>query len=240
MKKEWIVQLVALVIYYLDSIKEVSHEGVEFSATPGKDLLYILFHLTLLLAVNYILIPKLFNKKKYFLFFVSLVALIVIYGVLEEAVVERMLDPNSRGRNPVNWQSIYWFFGEIMVPLLAFMSIKFVFDNIERQKKLEEIEKNSLRNELKFLKSQIQPHILFNSLNNIYEYTLSKSDKAPELVLLLSNVLRYVLYETTTEKVPLSDELKFIEDYIELQKIQLEGRGESELCFKGVRAKGAF
>ena len=93
-------------------------------------------------------------------------------------------------------------------------------------------DRDSLSNELKFLKSQIQPHILFNSLNSLYDYTLSKSDKAPELVLQLSSVLRYVLYDTTENLVPLTTELNFIEDYISLQKMQLEGRGTIEFSIK--------
>lgn len=175
--------------------------------------------------VNYLLIPKLFYTQKYILFGISLIGLIIIFGVLEEGIVEQILTPDSRGRNAVTWQSIYWFFGEVLVPLLAFMTIKFMFDNFEKQQELERIEKNKLTSELKFLKSQIQPHILFNSLNNLYNFALSKSDKAPELILQLSNVLRYILYETTTEKVALSKELDFVTDYIALQEIQFEGRG---------------
>ncbi len=226
MKKEWIVQAIALLLHYIDTIKEVSHEGLEFTDQPGIDFLFLLYHLSLFLIVNYILIPQLFDKKKFFQFFFCLISLLIVYGVLEETVVEQILDPSGRGTNALTWQSLYWFIQENIVPLLAFMSIKFVFDNFERQRKLEQIERDSLTNELKFLKSQIQPHILFNSLNNLYDYTLSKSDKAPELVLELSNVLRYVLYETSSTLVLLSKEINFIEDYIALQKMQLEGRGD--------------
>ena len=226
MKKEWIVQAIALLLHYIDTIKEVSHEGLEFTDQPGIDFLFLLYHLSLFLIVNYILIPQLFDKKKFFQFFFCLISLLIVYGVLEETVVEQILDPSGRGTNTLTWQSLYWFIQENIVPLLAFMSIKFVFDNFERQRKLEQIERDSLTNELKFLKSQIQPHILFNSLNNLYDYTLSKSDKAPELVLELSNVLRYVLYETSSTLVLLSKEINFIEDYIALQKMQLEGRGD--------------
>lgn len=228
MKKEWIFQIIVLLLHYFDTIKEVSHEGVEFSDTMGVDFVFLLYHATLFLIVNYVLIPQLFNKNKVVLFFIALFSLLVIYGIVEETVVERILDPEGRGVDELKWQSIYWFIQEIIVPLLAFMSIKFVFDSFERQQKIEQIERDSLTNELKFLKSQIQPHILFNSLNSLYDYTLSKSDKAPELVLQLSSVLRYVLYETSEVVVPISKELSFIEDYIALQQMQLEGRGEIE------------
>jgi len=104
------------------------------------------------------------------------------------------------------------------------MAIKFVFDSFDQQQKMERIEKDRLSSELQLLKSQIQPHILFNSLNNLYHFALKKSEQVPTLILKLSNVLRYVLYEATEEKVPLIKELEFIKDYIDLQVIQYKGR----------------
>lgn len=226
MKKEWILQLVVLFIFYLESIIFLSHGEVHISDMLGVDFIILLYHALLFLFVNYVLIPKFFYKKKYVLFFLALFAAIIIWAVVEEGIIEQILAPTSRGIDPVSWKSVYFFIGDTIVPLLSFMTIKFVFDNLEHERKMEQIEKDKLGNELKFLKSQIQPHILFNSLNNLYDFTLSKSDKAPELVLGLSNVLRYVLYETTTEQVTLSKELAFVNDYIALQKMQLEGRGE--------------
>ena len=226
MKLEWLLQLVVLMLFYLDNIIEVDYQEISFSEMPGIDFLFLLYHATLFYFVNYVLIPKFFYPKKHLLFALSLVGIIVVYGVVEEGIVEQILTPNSRGRNPVDLVSIYWFFGEMLVPLLAFMSIKFMFDNFEQRQRAEQIEKDNIANELKFLKSQIQPHILFNSLNNLYNFTLIKSDKSPDLVLKLSNVLRYVLYETTAQKVTLKKEMKFVEDYVDLQEMQFEGRGQ--------------
>lgn len=229
MKKKWLVLLIVLSLVYFDNIKHISHGELHFSSTPGTDFLLLLYHLTLFLIVNYLLIPNFFYKKKFVLFFASLFGLVILYSFLEEELIEKILDPTGKGNNDFNWSSIYFFLQENMVPLLAFMSIQFVFDSFEKERQLEQIEKNSLTNELKFLKSQIQPHILFNSLNSLYDYTLSKSDKAPELVLQLSNVLRYILYETSDKLVPLAKELIFVEDYVALQKMQLEGRGKVQL-----------
>jgi len=228
MKKEWIVQFVVLILFYFDSIMYVRHHGIEWSDTPWVDFLFLLYHAILFIFVNYVLIPKFFYPKKYLLFFLALMGSIILFGIIEEGVVEKILSPDERGTNEVTWQSIYFFFQEIAIPLFALMTVKFMFDNFKQQKKLEQIEKDNLTNELKFLKSQIQPHILFNSLNNLYEFTLSKSDKAPDLVLKLANVLRYVLYETSSEKVKLSKEFKFLKDYIDLQRMQFEGRGVLE------------
>jgi len=232
MKKEWLFQLIALIIFYLDSIIEVDHHGVYISSIPGIYLLFLLYEALLFFAVNYILIPKFFYKKKYIIFFASVIGLIALFGVVEEGIVEKILTPDSRGKNDVTWQSIYWFFGEVLIPLLTFVTIKFVFDNFEHQQKLERIEQDRLINELKLLKSQIQPHILFNSLNNLYHFALNQSNEVPGLILKLSNVLRYVLYEAGDEKVSLSKELSFIKDYVDLQKIQYEGRGKIQCNIK--------
>lgn len=226
MKKEWLFQLMALSIFYLDRIIDVDHEGVSLSNQPGVELLYLLYAAILYLIVNYVLIPKYFYTKKYLLFCISLLGTVIFFGGIEEEVVEKILSPNSRGTNDLTWQSIYWYFGENLVPLLTFMTIKLVFDNFNQQRQLERITQDQLSNELQLLKSQMQPHILFNSLNNLYHFALKKADEVPELILKLSNVLRYVLYEATDEKVSLAKELAFIKDYVDLQKIQYAGRGD--------------
>lgn len=70
------------------------------------------------------------------------------------------------------------------------------------------------------LKSQLNPHFLFNTLNNIYALTRKKSDLAPEVVLKLSELLSFMLYESGTDTIPIEKEIKFLEDYIDLQKIR--------------------
>ena len=79
------------------------------------------------------------------------------------------------------------------------------------------LEKEKLEAELKFLKSQIHPHFLFNTLNNLYALTLKKSDKAPEMVIQLSNLLEYTLYSGKETEVQLTEELKQIRDILTLK-----------------------
>lgn len=76
--------------------------------------------------------------------------------------------------------------------------------------------------ELQYLKSQINPHVLFNNLNTIYSYALEKPDQAPELILKLSDNLKHVLYESNGQKVPLLKELEYIGNYLDFQKIRTE------------------
>jgi LytS/YehU family sensor histidine kinase len=86
------------------------------------------------------------------------------------------------------------------------------------------LEKEKLEAELKFLKSQIHPHFLFNTLNNLYALTLKKSDKAPEMVIQLSNLLEYTLYSGKEAEVALNEELKQIRGYIDLEKLRFGNR----------------
>ncbi|MDP4265438.1 MAG: histidine kinase [Bacteroidota bacterium] len=94
-----------------------------------------------------------------------------------------------------------------------------------------EIEK--IRTELSFLKAQFQPHFLFNTLNNIYSLTINNSQLAGKSILQLSGLLRYVLYESETEKVDLQKEIGYLQDYIELEKIRFASRMELSINISG-------
>lgn len=85
----------------------------------------------------------------------------------------------------------------------------------------QEIEQERTVAELSLLKSQVSPHFLFNVMNSIYSLSLSKSDKTPEVILQLSDILRYLLYETRTDAVPLMNEIRVLEQYIEIEKVRV-------------------
>jgi sensor histidine kinase YesM len=93
-----------------------------------------------------------------------------------------------------------------------------------KQQELEQTEKEKLGAELNYLKSQINPHYLFNTLNTIYSYALDNSRNVPEMLLKLSNNLRYVLYDSESPRVCLAKEIQHLENYIALQQLRLEGR----------------
>lgn len=100
-------------------------------------------------------------------------------------------------------------------------SIYFVVtDWVRSQKVKQELKNETLQSELKFLKSQINPHFLFNTLNSLYALTLKKSDLAPEIVLRLSEMMRYMLYECNEKQVPLEKEINYVVNYLELEKLR--------------------
>ncbi len=116
------------------------------------------------------------------------------------------------------WQTI--------VPLIFFSFVWMLFKYLEKEEEVEKKEKERTIMELKFLKSQINPHVLFNNLNTIYAYALEKPSEAPPLILKLSENLKHVLYESNAEYIPLEKELQYIDNYISFQRIRTEGLKE--------------
>jgi sensor histidine kinase YesM len=103
-------------------------------------------------------------------------------------------------------------------------AFKFLKDWLVQRQQLQEIEKQQVETELAFLKSQVNPHFFFNTLNNLYSLTLQKSDLAPEVVLKLSGLMSYMLYDSGASLVPLQKEIDVLESYIALEKLRFGNR----------------
>ncbi len=196
------------------------------------------------IAVAYIgmevLVPRYFIKRKYLLFFGGILVLLILASQYHQVIRHLTLfqppefdfQPREhfgrRGRDQ-QWQHhrfnpakgfvfVHTFFS--VVTLLVSVAYKISLLALKKEKETEELKSENLHAELKFLKSQINPHFLFNALNNIYSLSVIKSEKAPEAILKLSDILRYVIYEGAEEKVPISKEIDYIEGYINLAKLK--------------------
>jgi len=101
--------------------------------------------------------------------------------------------------------------------LIAFFVISWIFNQI---RSLRQLKNERSRAELMLLKSQVNPHFFFNTLNNLYGLTVEKSDKAPEVVLKISDMMRYTIYEGKKDQVKLEDELEYLQNFIELHKMR--------------------
>jgi LytS/YehU family sensor histidine kinase len=97
----------------------------------------------------------------------------------------------------------------------------------------KEIENEKLQSELRFLKEQINPHFLFNTLNNLYYLAHTQSPNTKEVIAKLSQMMRYMIYEANAEKVPVSKELEYIENYIDLEKLRLDDGFPIRLTVEG-------
>lgn len=124
------------------------------------------------------------------------------------------------------------FIGEIYVVAIG-TAIKMTIDWIRFKNKAAELQKVNLETELAFLKSQIQPHFFFNTLNNLYSLTLDKSNKAPYTVLKLSELMSYVIYDAKQKRVPLVNEIKHIQNYLDLEMLRYGERLNVDLEISG-------
>src|SRR5450432_3409207 len=109
-----------------------------------------------------------------------------------------------------------WFF----VSITFATSIAFLKKNFDDNDIITSLEKDIANFKLKYLRSQLNPHFLFNTLNSIYSLSLQKSDKTPEVVVKLADLMRYMIYDCDEEKIPLDKEIEFIQNYIEIEKIR--------------------
>jgi hypothetical protein len=122
---------------------------------------------------------------------------------------------------------------QFLVVFIISTGLKAISQWYAEKQRLQELENSIVHAELSFLKSQIHPHFLFNSLNSIYYLALSKDDKAPEAILSLSDFLRFVTTESNQDRIPLEKEVKMLEEYIHLQRLRASEKFELQLQLKG-------
>jgi len=173
----------------------------------------------------YLLLPKLLYPRKYVVF-ISLFLLGAFGAILlQRFILYEVSYPYFLGREAESpfWQ-INWFysFTNIYLVVFAVSGFKLLQRNFKEEKNLQELNEKRVEAELKFLKAQVHPHFLFNTLNNLYALTLDKSPKSSEVVLKLSELLNYMLYECNEPTILVSKEIKLIENYLSLETIRYQ------------------
>ncbi len=147
----------------------------------------------------------------------------------QKAVAEAVKAHEEKPPMPESWMRIISA-GIIGVFIVGSSSaLRITGDYIRGQRNRREMERQQLLTELAMLKTQINPHFLFNTLNNIYSLTSRKSDKAPEAVLRLAEIMRYLLYESSTDTVPLSRELAHLRSFLDLQRLRLPASAQEAI-----------
>ncbi|MFD2787693.1 sensor histidine kinase [Hymenobacter rubripertinctus] len=150
-------------------------------------------------------------------------------GQLETTIVEAGKTP---GLTPTFWMRLFssCIVGTFIVGSAS--ALRITGDYVRGQRNRRELERQQLLTELAMLKTQINPHFLFNTLNNIYSLTSRKSDKAPEAVLRLAEIMRYLLYESSTDTVPLSRELTHLRSFLDLQRLRLAASAQEAIVLE--------
>jgi sensor histidine kinase YesM len=183
-----------------------------------------------LISITYLIIfvcfPLFYNKKKYLLFIISLIInASLINFIFNHLVNEKINEFLAQVSNLPRITLLESFVQGISITIL--FSIFIVIAKLGRQAFVKqyydnENKKFQMQSELENLKAQLSPHFLFNTMNNFYGLAVDKSNKLPDLMLRLSDLMRYSLYETKKAMVLLDNEIEYLKNYIELEKIRLE------------------
>lgn len=195
-------------------------------------------HILIVYVNIFYLVPKFILRKKYkrYILFLllSLSILYVVRTGLNYLLVTKNIWPEAEGAQQAFTFNhiIAVILGELYVVALV-SAIKLTFDWVYEKKRAEDLQQIQLNTELNFLKSQIQPHFFFNTLNNLYALTLEKSDAAPTVVLKLSDIMQYVLYDVKEPLIRLYDEINYIQNYLDLEKLRYGERVNSKMNITG-------
>lgn len=184
--------------------------------------------------IAYFWIPRFVKTKKYILAVLVFCGVIYLIGVVSRILVVHVGEPIIR-IPPFEQESIQEIFTDyrwllakyipnILLNSLVFVAVKYYFeDEREKSKKLS-LSKEKTEIELKTLKAQLNPHFLFNTLNNIYSLSIDNSPKTSESIGKLSEILDHVLYRCNTKFVTLSSEIELLKNYISLEKLRYDDR----------------
>lgn len=163
----------------------------------------------------YLLMDRLLARQKYFLYLLALAALLMATAIPLTYVTRQLFeDKTTVFQNMVNLSAFIVITGALKMYRLG----------IKRQLVEKELAAKQFQAELQLLRAQINPHFLFNTLNNLYSLTLEKSDQAPTIVVKLSELMRYMLETSRQEKSSLQSEITFIRNYLALEKLRLNNR----------------
>jgi sensor histidine kinase YesM len=221
----WIVFFLFLVI--IDTNESLSTRMINMA-------LRMVFYIIVVYSNLNFLFPRFLKKNNFFVYIILLVLLVILVTPLEVISSYYLIPTEFTSISQVFTFKVLssFFLGTFFI---AFSSsiFKIINDWIDNQNERVDLQRQNLTSELKYLKTQINPHFFFNTLNSLYALTLKKSDKAPEIVLKLSEMMRYMLYESNERTIELTKEINYIQNYLELEKIRHGDHVKIDFNLKG-------
>ncbi len=197
------------------------------------DVIYTaIFHLPIVLVTYlnlYVFAPLFLERERYLYYGISVTAAISAGALFYLILFEEWIDIILEGYFFI----AYYDFWDISLYFSVYLVLTTLIRLARSWFKLNEAEREKTSSELKALRSQINPHFLFNSLNSIYSLSRKKSDLTPEAIVKLSDVLRYVIYDAETAEISLKDELDFLKKYINLQQLRLDKNLKLDVVTEG-------
>ena len=228
-----IIKVILLHLLFWGFIVTYFAWGFGLDVNPKKSFMsaafYLPGHIIMVYTLLYFLVPRYLLPRKFSHFaigFVLLVLICALYTVLAQLSVQ---NDSLQGVTPTVGRNILPF---IHVGAIA-ASIKLLkYWYFQRRQTLEAEQQRTVA-ELQLLKAQLHPHFLFNTLNNLYSHTLEFSPKSPEIVMKLSGLLRFMIYESNVARIPLSKELELMQNYISLEQMRYGNRLDISVSVSG-------
>ena len=210
-----------------------SYIDESFGFRVSKVLFSELFVLPIIIATTYFFLYYIYpsyEKKGASIFQVvasSLFAMLIaslLYRLVLSFGIRPIVYDSEPLTNPFVAARVLWTMFDLLAIVGIALSIKIFRERNKQQLVRQALIQEKLETELKFLKAQLNPHFLFNTMNNIYGLARKKSDLTPQAILRLSKIMRYMIYECAADKVLLTKELEILSDYIELEKLRYGDR----------------
>ncbi|MDD7886878.1 sensor histidine kinase [Flavivirga sp. 57AJ16] len=227
------------VVYFLFTTFRWGSYFNDYEYALKTTLLGFSIHMTLCYFNVYYLMPKFIYTRRYIIYSIVLIVSLFFMVVVKFNLTYFLVSSNVWPEGPettstltLNY-SIEMMLGELYVVTFV-TAIKVTFDWIREHKRLVDMEKRQLETELRLLRTQISPHFFFNTLNNIYALTIEKSDKAPKIILKLSELMRYLLYETNQRRQSLTKEIICLQSYLDLERIRYGSQLKIDVNISGV------
>lgn len=225
-----------LVIYFLWAFMKSGGGGYYYRTYLVVNLVNVPLYMLAYYLLKHVQIPYLFNRDKVVLFVTSLLASSVLLYIIWRIAGVIFID-ELRG---LKGQMRFLNFADYLIqtvqfysPSMALLAWELHHERQRELKRIHQLEKEKITTELKFLKAQLNPHFLFNTLNNLYSFVVNGSPKAPDMILRLSGILDYVLYKSQNKAVQLKEEVNTIEHFIALEKIRYGNRLEVDFICEG-------
>jgi len=173
------------------------------------------------------LIPRYLMKRRYVTYGILVLLLTVSYLLLQSCYDYYLYGfvIGAPNKSPFSL-SLAYNFTHTSLYLVLTVALKFSMDWYEQNKKLQEMQVQKLQAEVNYLRAQVNPHFLFNALNNLYALTLQRSEQAPDVVLKLSEMMEYMLYESDEPLVSLDKEIRYLHNFFELEKLRQGNQAE--------------
>lgn len=224
----WAYHALFWIVYYL-FLCLIFYSAYEIHQTVFyfQFIVFMPFSAALVYFNIYVLIPVLIYRKRWAYYIFSLVLALLLTSLIDQLLKKMYVHFGSAVfgyTSDLNFKNIFTEAIGLFYLTGFTTGIKLTKDWMRDQKLMKEMEKQYLETELNFLKTQIHPHFFFNTLNNLYSLTLKKSDLAPEVVLKLSALMSYMLYESNAAKVSLAREITYLQNYLDLEKLRFGQR----------------